>query len=171
MSKKSKHARNQAKYMQRKRDAGLEWLTEWVPEPALGAFKTIAKATRKSHTTPDPTRLAAAEALAEGGSALPDWARGSDILLSVWLLSRTAAGALEQVQAEREASKSGKGQTPVAAEGEAAPIAAPEAVTDMEIKAAPPPVPEPPTPELATPAPVRRPRRKATAAAPPDTAG
>ena len=111
MSKKSKHARNQAKYMQRKRDAGLEWLTEWVPEPALHAFKAIAKAARKSHAAPDPAQLAAAEVLAAGGEALPDWARRSDILLSVWLLSQTAAGALEQAHAEREAAKGRKGET------------------------------------------------------------
>ena len=175
MSKKSKHARNQAKYMQRKRDAGLEWLTEWVPEPALHAFKAIAKAARKSHAAPDPAQLAAAEVLAAGGEALPDWARRSDILLSVWLLSQTAAGALEQAHAEREAAKGRKGETTATdaetpAErtpaDETPPVAAAEPMVDMEIKAT-----SSPTPEPASPAPVRRARRKATPPPPSNDAG
>ena len=74
MSKKNKHARTQAKYMERKREAGLEWLTEWVPEPACQAFKAIAKAARKSLGAPGEARLSEAGALAVARQdELPNW--------------------------------------------------------------------------------------------------
>ncbi len=111
MSKKDKHARSQAKYMERKREAGLEWLTEWVPQPACHAFKVIAKAARKSQSAPSDARLSEAEALATAHqSELPAWARGSEVLLSVWVTSTLAATALDQAQVEREATKSRKAE-------------------------------------------------------------
>ncbi len=115
MSKKNKHARNQAKYMERKREAGLEWLTEWVPEPACQAFKAIAKAARKSHGAPSEARLAEAEALAVARQdELPDWAKSSDVLLALWMASTVAETALDQIQAEREANKSKKAEAKAA---------------------------------------------------------
>ena len=115
VSKKNKHARNQAKYMERKREAGLEWLTEWVPKSACQAFKVIAKASRKSHGVPSEARLTEAEALAVARQyELPDWAKSSDVLLSVWMTSTVAETALDQILAEREASKSKKAETKAA---------------------------------------------------------
>ncbi|MEI8394675.1 MAG: hypothetical protein WCF85_08070 [Rhodospirillaceae bacterium] len=151
MSKKNKHASNQAKYMERKRDAGLEWLTAWVPEPAYQAFKTIAKAARKTQSPPSATRLAEAVALATAQQGeVPDWARESDVLLSVWMASTTASLALDQAQAEREATRTRK------AEAKAAKSASPPAVTE--------PVEEPKVEgqkqeATAAPAPVRRTRK------------
>lgn len=160
MSKKDKHARNQAKYMERKREAGLEWLTEWVPEPAHQAFKTIAKAARKSHAAPGEARLAEAEALAAARQdELPGWARSSEVLLAVWALSTVAETALDQVQAEREAGKSKK------AEAKAAKAAAEDAPASVDAPAAEPAV----KPEPQDSAPAKRARRKA-AATPTETA-
>ena len=162
MSKKSKHARNQAKYMERKREAGLEWLTEWVPEGAYQAFRAMAKAARKSHAVPSEAHLAEALALAAAQQCeLPDWARGSDVLLSVWMTSTAASLALDQVQAERDASKARK------AEGKAAKASDGAEKADA---AAPGPEPEPESepatasPETAPPTPVKRVRRKPVAA-------
>jgi len=158
VSKKNKHARNQAKYMERKREAGLEWLTEWVPEPALQAFKVIAKAARKSHGAPGEARLAEATALAaaqQGG--LPDWARGSEVLLAVWMTSTVAEAALDQVQAEREAIKTRKAEAKAAKAADAS--AEPEA-EEPKAEAEP----EPPKT-----APARR-KRKPAAATPTDAA-
>ena len=154
MSKKNKHARNQAKYMERKREAGLEWLTEWVPEPACQAFKAIAKAARKSHGVPGEARLAEAEALAVARQdELPDWAKSSDVLLSLWMTSTVAETVLDQIQAEREANKSKK------AEAKAAKSTPESGVVE-----------EPATePEQPPAAPVKRARKKAVIA-PPDTA-
>ena len=159
MSKKSKHARNQAKYMERKREAGLEWLTEWVPEPAHQAFKAIAKAARKSHGAPSESRLAEAEGLAAvRQDALPDWAKISDVLLSLWMTSTVAEAALDQIQAEREANKSKKAEAKAAK-------STPESGDAEE------PAGEPEQPPAA---PVKRARNKAVVApsdgAPPDTA-
>ena len=160
MSKKNKHARNQAKYMERKREAGLEWLTEWVPGPACQAFKTIAKAARKSHGSPSEVRLAEAEALAVARQdELPDWAKSSEVLLALWMTSTVAEAALDHIQAEREASKSKKAETKVAkAPPEAGDVEAP-----AEVEPEPPPA-----------APVKRARKKAAVSpsdgAPPDTA-
>ena len=153
MSKKSKHARNQAKYMERKREAGLEWLTEWVPEPAHQAFKAIAKAARKSHGVPGEARLAEAEALAAARQEeLPDWARRSEILLSVWAAATVATSALDQIQAEREANRTRKAEAKAAktadhpdGAGEPEPLA-----TDAE---APPPAKRSRRKPAATPAP------------------
>ena len=159
VSKKNKHARNQAKYMERKREAGLEWLTEWVPESACQAFKAIAKASRKSHGAPSEARLTEAEALAKARqNELPDWAKSSDVLLSLWMASTVAETALDQIQAEREANKSKK------AEAKAAKAAT--KADDVE---------EPATePEQPPAAPVKRARKKAVSApsdgAPSDTA-
>ena len=115
MSKKDKHARNQAKYMERKREASLEWLTEWVPESAHQAFKAIAKAARKSHGAPGEARLAEAAALATAQQGeLPDWARSSEVLLSVWVTSTVAAAALDQLQAERDGTKGRKAEAKAA---------------------------------------------------------
>lgn len=115
MSKKSKHARNQAKYMERKREAGLEWLAVWVPEPAYHAFKTIAKAARKSHDTPTESQLAQAVTLAaRTDTALPEWATSSAVLLSVWMASVTASSALDHAQAEREAARGRKAKAKAA---------------------------------------------------------
>ena len=159
MSKKNKHARNQAKYMERKREAGLVWLTEWVPEPACQAFKAIAKAARKSHGAPSEARLVEAEALAAARQdELPDWAKSSVVLLSVWMTSTVAETALDQIQAERDANKSKKAE---AKAGKSTPESG-----DVEEPAA--------EPEQPPAAPVKRARRKAAVApsdgAPPDTA-
>lgn len=109
MSKKNKHANNQAKYMERKRESGQEWLTEWVPAPAFPAFKAIAKAARKAHGLPSEAHLAEAAALAATHQCeLPDWARGSDVLLSVWATATVATAALDQLHAEREETKTKK---------------------------------------------------------------
>ena len=153
MSKKDKQARNQAKYMERKREAGLEWLTEWVPAPAHQAFKAIAKAARKSHAAPDATRLAEAEALAAIlREPLPDWARTSEVLLAVWTTSTVAEAALDQVQAEREASKSRKAEAKAAKP--AADTAAAASTEEPKAEA---------EPEAPAPAPAKRTRRKPVA--------
>ena len=101
--------------MERKREDGLEWLAEWVPEPAYSAFKVIAKAARKGRCPPGAPHLAEAEALAAvRQEGLPDWARGSDILLSVWMASIVAEATLDQIQAGREASRSKKSEAKAA---------------------------------------------------------
>ncbi|MEI6560123.1 MAG: hypothetical protein WCO00_17130 [Rhodospirillaceae bacterium] len=154
MSKKNKHARNQAKYMERKREAGLEWLTEWVPQPACQAFKAIAKAARKSHGVPSEARLAEAEGLAAARQdELPDWAKSLDVLLSLWMTSTVAEAALDQIQAEREANKSKKAEAKAAK-------STPES-GDVEEPAA--------EPEQHPAAPAKRARKKAVVA-PPDAA-
>jgi len=77
---------------------------------------------------------------------LPDWARSSAVLLSVWTSSILAGTALEQVQAEREASKSRK------AEAKAAKSAAAAEVSEPGTAAA--------APELPPAGPAKRSRRK-----------
>jgi hypothetical protein len=115
MSKKDKHARTQAKYMARKREDGLEWLAVWVPEPAFEAFKTIAKAARKSRGAPAPASLAEAAALAERqGLEVPDWAQSSDALLMVWQASLASGHVLQQLQGERDAERARKAEAKAA---------------------------------------------------------
>lgn len=115
MSKKDKHARNQAKYMERKREAGLEWLSEWVPKPAFPAFRMIAKAARKSQVAPTEARLATAAAIADRhGVEFPDWARASDMLVTLWEVSVVAGEALDHIHGERDAAKAKKAEAKAA---------------------------------------------------------
>ncbi|WP_135075440.1 hypothetical protein [Terasakiella sp. SH-1] len=83
--KRARHANAQASYMERKRAEGKEWLATWVPGEAKECFKSLAKNANSDKTTPSSAYIASLEKAVD--DVVPDWAKASQTLLNIWLIS------------------------------------------------------------------------------------
>jgi len=99
--KRVRHASAQASYMERKRAEGKEWLATWVPGPAKESLKSLAKRANEDDRAPSKSYIEAMEGALD--AKVPDWARTSQTLLNIWLVSEN--DILVDFGAEKEKSK------------------------------------------------------------------
>ncbi|MDV7338344.1 hypothetical protein RYZ26_01965 [Terasakiella sp. A23] len=83
--KRQRHASAQASYMERKRAEGKEWLATWVPGPAKESLKNLAKRANEDDRAPSKSYITDVENALD--ATVPDWAKASQTLLNVWLVS------------------------------------------------------------------------------------
>lgn len=83
--KRARHANAQASYMERKRAEGKEWLATWVPGEAKDSFKNLAKRSNEDDRAPSKSYISAVEAALD--ETMPEWAKESQTLLNLWLIS------------------------------------------------------------------------------------
>ncbi len=83
--KRARHANAQASYMERKRSEGKEWLATWVPGDAKESFKILSKRCNEDDRAPSKSYISAVESAMD--ETVPDWAKNSQTLLNIWLIS------------------------------------------------------------------------------------